>query len=172
LKSIGENWQTGITAEVYSPATSQWHATGTMGTFRSHHAAVLLNSGKVLVVGGTDGNGGVLASAELYEPATDTWSPAGSLATARSDHTATLLGSGKVLVAGCGPHRGHHRPARAGHPDGLHARAAGRHHPLQQRDIAVACGYDFVIGVSTQAHKDALLAEDESLNIIVTGCPR
>jgi hypothetical protein len=42
----------------------------------------------------------------------------------------------------------------------------------KERDIAVACGYGFVIGVSTQAHKDALLAEDESLNIIVTGCPR
>ena len=36
--------------------------------------------------------------------------------------------------------------------------------------IATACGYDFVIGVSTQAHKDALLQRDQSLNIIVTGC--
>ncbi|ATB48034.1 DUF6310 domain-containing protein [Corallococcus macrosporus] len=42
----------------------------------------------------------------------------------------------------------------------------------KERNMAVACGYGFVIGVSTQAHKDALLAEDESLNISVTGCPR
>jgi hypothetical protein len=42
----------------------------------------------------------------------------------------------------------------------------------KERAIAVACGYDFVVGVSTQAHKDALLAEDESLNIVVTGCTR
>jgi hypothetical protein len=42
----------------------------------------------------------------------------------------------------------------------------------EERNIAEACGYDFVIGVSTQAHKDALLAEDQSLNIVVTGCKR
>jgi uncharacterized protein DUF6310 len=42
----------------------------------------------------------------------------------------------------------------------------------RERDIAVACGYDFVIGVSTQAHKDALLRQDKSLNIVVTGCTR
>jgi len=42
----------------------------------------------------------------------------------------------------------------------------------KERDAAVACGYDFVIGVSTQAHKDALLQRDEALNIVVTGCKR
>jgi hypothetical protein len=42
----------------------------------------------------------------------------------------------------------------------------------EERNIAAACGYDFVIGVSTQAHKEALLAEDQSLNIVVTGCKR
>jgi hypothetical protein len=40
------------------------------------------------------------------------------------------------------------------------------------RDIAMACGYDFVIGVSTQAHKEALLEADFSLNVVVTGCKR
>jgi hypothetical protein len=42
----------------------------------------------------------------------------------------------------------------------------------KERDAAVACGYDFVIGVSTQAHKDALLERDQFLNIVVTGCKR
>ena len=42
----------------------------------------------------------------------------------------------------------------------------------KERAIATACGYDFVVGVSTQAHKDALLAEDRFLNIVVTGCTR
>jgi hypothetical protein len=42
----------------------------------------------------------------------------------------------------------------------------------KERRAAAACGYDFVIGVSTQAHKDALLREDRSLNVIVTGCKR
>ncbi|MFB1484188.1 DUF6310 domain-containing protein [Corallococcus sp. RDP092CA] len=41
-----------------------------------------------------------------------------------------------------------------------------------ERRVAQACGYDFVIGVSTQAHKDALFALDSSLKIVVTGCQR
>jgi hypothetical protein len=42
----------------------------------------------------------------------------------------------------------------------------------KERAAAAACGYDFVIGVSTQAHKDALLEVDSSLNVVVTGCTR
>ena len=42
----------------------------------------------------------------------------------------------------------------------------------KERDAAAACGYDFVIGVSTQAHKDALLQRNRNLNIVVTGCKR
>ncbi|WP_368671316.1 DUF6310 domain-containing protein [Corallococcus exiguus] len=42
----------------------------------------------------------------------------------------------------------------------------------KERDAAAACGYGFVIGVSTQAHKDALLQENQTLNIVVTGCKR
>ncbi len=42
----------------------------------------------------------------------------------------------------------------------------------RERKAAAACGYGFVIGVSTQAHKDALLQEDQSLNVVITGCKR
>ncbi len=42
----------------------------------------------------------------------------------------------------------------------------------KERTAAVACGYGFVIGVSTDAHKLALLQRDQSLNIVVTGCKR
>jgi hypothetical protein len=42
----------------------------------------------------------------------------------------------------------------------------------RERTAAAACGYDFVIGVSTQAHKDALIEADFSLNVVVTGCKR
>ncbi|MFP2925891.1 DUF6310 domain-containing protein [Pyxidicoccus sp. 3LG] len=41
-----------------------------------------------------------------------------------------------------------------------------------ERDIAEACGYGFVVGVSTQEHKDALLEQEPTLNIVVTGCKR
>jgi hypothetical protein len=42
----------------------------------------------------------------------------------------------------------------------------------KERAAAVACGYDFVVGVSTQAHRDALIARDPFLNVVVTGCTR
>jgi len=42
----------------------------------------------------------------------------------------------------------------------------------EERDIAEACGYGFVVGVSTQEHKDALIDLEPTLNIVVTGCKR
>ena len=71
-----------------------------MQNARSFHTATLLPNGKVLVAGGSQGGGGVLASAELYDPATGSWSATGSMHTARVNFTATLLPDGKVLVSG------------------------------------------------------------------------
>ncbi|MCP3059552.1 DUF6310 domain-containing protein [Myxococcus sp. K38C18041901] len=42
----------------------------------------------------------------------------------------------------------------------------------KERNAAAICGYDFIIGVSTQAHKEALIALVPSLRIVVTGCTR
>jgi hypothetical protein len=42
----------------------------------------------------------------------------------------------------------------------------------KERGAAAACGYGFVVGVSTQVHKDALLEALPSLDIVVTGCIR
>ncbi|HEX5746492.1 MAG TPA: kelch repeat-containing protein [Archangium sp.] len=86
-------------AEVYDQTTGTWTAVAPMATPRGNHTATLLDSGKVLAVGGgsTDGE---TNTAELFDPATHTWSPAASAPTASSSHTATLLYSGKVLVTG------------------------------------------------------------------------
>ena len=43
---------------------------------------------------------------------------------------------------------------------------------LEDRDIARACGYGFVVGVSSAAHKAALKERDDTLDIVVTGCTR
>ncbi|WP_368669002.1 DUF6310 domain-containing protein [Corallococcus sp. CA053C] len=42
----------------------------------------------------------------------------------------------------------------------------------KERDVARACGYDFVVGVSTAAHRLALLAQDSTFKVVVTGCKR
>ena len=83
-----------------TPTPAPFETTGALVTPRSFHTATLLSSGKVLVTGGTTGNGNPLSSAELYDPASGTWVATGNLANARSSHTATLLPNGKVLVTG------------------------------------------------------------------------
>ena len=82
-----------------SGAAGGWSATGQLAAARSSHAAVLLQGGKVLVVGG-EGKHGVLASTEIYRPELRTWAPGPPLATARHSHTATRLADGRVLVVG------------------------------------------------------------------------
>ncbi|MBL0692206.1 hypothetical protein JJE73_01115 [Comamonas sp. JC664] len=42
----------------------------------------------------------------------------------------------------------------------------------KQRKAAATCGYDFVIGVSTEMHRLTLLEVDFTLDIVVTGCER
>jgi hypothetical protein len=78
--------------------TSGWAAAGSLVSGRRYHTATLLNSGKVLVTGGT--NGSVLSTTELYDPATNSWASAAPMTLVRSSHTATRLPSGKVLVTG------------------------------------------------------------------------
>jgi len=39
----------------------------------------------------------------------------------------------------------------------------------RERALARACGYDFVVGVSSPAHRDALRAEEPDLKVVLTG---
>ena len=88
-------------AEIYQPLQKKFSGSSqAMNTARSQHTATLLNDGKVLLAGGLDNNGAVIASAEIYDPATGNFTLTGSMLTPRFLHSATLLDDGTVLIAG------------------------------------------------------------------------
>lgn len=87
-------------AELYDPATHKFIRTGNMTSPRAEARTVLLASGDVLLVGGTEvSNRTPFATAELYHSATGTFSPLG--ATHLPDPTRLLLlKNGNVLILG------------------------------------------------------------------------
>jgi hypothetical protein len=88
----------GRTTELYDPKIGRFRAGPLLVRPRVGHAAVRLDGGSVLVVGGWDGSEPT-ASAELYEPGRG-FSRLPSMATPRGGFTATLLRDGRVLLAG------------------------------------------------------------------------
>ena len=75
--------------------------TGPMTVARFDHAATLLLTGRVLIVGGIERNGVMQPSAELFDPATGHFTATGKPLTQHGwGVTATLLEDGRVLVAG------------------------------------------------------------------------
>ncbi|WP_181791422.1 Kelch repeat-containing protein [Streptomyces phytophilus] len=90
------------TAERYDPARGVWTAAEGMSTGRSHHRAVLLRSGRVLVIGGTDDSTFDVGyqNAEVYDPATRGWTPTTGMVEGRWAFAAAELADGAVLVAG------------------------------------------------------------------------
>jgi Galactose oxidase, central domain/Kelch motif len=98
--------------EVYDAARGQWQATTSMPMARVGYAAVVLQSGEALLVGGftESGNadpGTVVASnpdlpALVFNAGTLVWSDAGGIGTTGTSFasSAVVLRDGKVLVAG------------------------------------------------------------------------
>ncbi|HEY6351141.1 MAG TPA: kelch repeat-containing protein, partial [Candidatus Angelobacter sp.] len=87
-------------AELFDPTAGTFTPTShNLTVARFGTTATVLNTGEVLLAGGTN-SGGVVNSAELYDPAGDTFTATGNLNAARTGASATLLGTGKVLVAG------------------------------------------------------------------------
>ena len=71
-----------------------------MAIHRSDHKATALSDGRVLITGGRNTAGIVIADAEIFNPDAGESSAVAPMATARVDHTATLLKDGRVLITG------------------------------------------------------------------------
>ncbi len=95
-------------ADVYDPGTDAFTAAGSgLTTARADHAAVLLSSGVVLVIGGNDraSTPTSFATSEFYDPGTDKFFLGPSLLTARKQFVAVPLTaatslSGALFIAG------------------------------------------------------------------------
>ncbi len=91
-------------AEIFDPETARFSAVGDMAIRRHKHDAVLINDGRVLVIGGSDerdGNGKYRA-VEAFDPKTGKFAAVGDMLMPRFKHigTSVLLPNGKVLIAG------------------------------------------------------------------------
>jgi Galactose oxidase, central domain/Kelch motif len=91
--------------EIYDPATGKFTVStdSVMADHRFSHSSILLNNGKVLLVGGIGLAGQKLATAELYDPASaaiNKISATGSMATPRWLNTITSMADGTILVVG------------------------------------------------------------------------
>ena len=86
-------------AQIFNPYSGTWTNAAPMSRGRALHAAVSLEDGRVLVVGGI--NRIALADAEIYDPRLNQWTPAASLSVARYGHVATLVNGLVVVTGGC-----------------------------------------------------------------------
>ncbi|SAK76430.1 exported oxidase [Caballeronia catudaia] len=85
--------QTHVKITVVAIPEGAWQPTGSLERANANHEAILLSSGKVLVIGGT-------SASELYDPARGAWTLVATMLPSRARFTATLLSNGKLLVAG------------------------------------------------------------------------
>lgn len=88
--------------ELYDPTANTWSTSGagTLNTARYAHAAVVLQNGNVLVVGGFDTSSTRTLVVEIYDATAGTWSTTGSLAAGRLDPWPVVLANGDVIVFG------------------------------------------------------------------------
>ncbi|MGI9056005.1 MAG: Kelch repeat-containing protein [Pyrinomonadaceae bacterium] len=91
-------------AQIYHPSTGTFSEAGNLTVKRHKNSAVLLNNGRVLIVGGSDerDSRGAYSTAEIYDPKTKIFVKTGDMNLSRYklNGTTILLQNGKILIAG------------------------------------------------------------------------
>jgi hypothetical protein len=87
------------TAEIFDPQTRGFTVIGRLVQPRLSHAAVQLEDGAVMLLGGWV-SGRVTVSTERFDPTTGTFNSAPDMLEPRADFSATVLKDGRVLIAG------------------------------------------------------------------------
>jgi hypothetical protein len=118
-----------------------WAPAAPMAAARYGHAAVRLDDGRVLVVGGMDATTANLASAEIYDPTTNVWTGAPDMGAARALPSAVPIGGGRILVVG-----GTSADAEIFDGAAWTAAAPMTHARYYQRAVALASGKVLVAG--------------------------
>jgi N-acetylneuraminic acid mutarotase len=92
--------------DIYNPSTNTWTQTN-MASARTLYAAIKLQSGKLLVIGGKTGRDTVnsrdifTTECELFDPTTGTWTMTGAMAHPHgASYDPVMFSDGKVLIAG------------------------------------------------------------------------
>jgi hypothetical protein len=87
-------------AELYEPAVGRFTHAAALNIPRAAYVVTPLADGRVLVSGGIDRNGALVADSEIYDPAARSFRLAGRLLIARHGHSAVRLQDGTVLIVG------------------------------------------------------------------------
>lgn len=88
------------TAEIFDPAAGTWSPAGELTTGRFIYKDILLRDGRVLFVGGWNGEAIDTDSVELFDPRTLSFANGGHLTQPRREVAAAVLADGRVLIAG------------------------------------------------------------------------
>jgi hypothetical protein len=99
VKYAATHWDPVDRVDVYLPLEKKWKSASPLIDPRSDHAAVALQTGMVMVIGGNQGPR-LLQSVEIYDAKNDRWFRASPLPDPRTELSAFTLPDGRVLVAG------------------------------------------------------------------------
>lgn len=89
-----------LQTEIFDPATGTFSLGPTLVHPHTSGNAVVLNDGRVLLLGGTNSNGTTIEKTEIYNPVSGSITPGPDMRDWRMKAAVSLLDSGEVLIVG------------------------------------------------------------------------